>query len=250
MPFDELTWNELWDFAGLLYPEAKVTFREIQSAPLLQDVPYPLPPSINLAKQGRITEYLQKIHEYMMTLHYNHTGTQFFETKPNSSMLTLMETAKTMIREALPIKCMEAVVLSIYLTNGVPCLGRFPINFKSELPARVGIPQKYFYHVVLGLVHGSKFGAIGLSRRTNLMDKKLEHSTLNDLIQNFDEAYKACGHRLVKVRVGNLISHDSYSIAPIPWKGITIYPRAEEPCDIKSRLERYSRELRSSLRSR
>ena len=100
-------------------------------------------------------------------------------------MLTLMETAKTMIREALPIKCMEAVVLSIYLTNGVPCLGtniffknkinsqktsnvfffqilgRFPINFKSELPARVGIPQKYFYHVVLGLVHGSKFGAIG-----------------------------------------------------------------------------------------
>ena len=36
-----------------------------------------------LAKQGRITEYLQKIHEYMMTLHYNHTGTQFFETKPN-----------------------------------------------------------------------------------------------------------------------------------------------------------------------
>ena len=41
-----------------------------------------------------------------------------------SSMLTLMETAKTMIREALPIKCMEAVVLSIYLTNGVPCLGK------------------------------------------------------------------------------------------------------------------------------
>ena len=50
LPFDELTWNELWDFAGHLYPEAKVTFREIQSAPLLQDVPYPLPPSINLGK--------------------------------------------------------------------------------------------------------------------------------------------------------------------------------------------------------
>ena len=68
--------------------------------------------------------------------------------------------------------------------------GRFPINFKSELPARVGMPQKYFYHVVLGLVHGSKFGAIGLSRRTNLMDKKLEYPSLHDLIQNFDGAYK------------------------------------------------------------
>ena len=43
-----------------------------------------------------------------------------------SSMLTLMETARTMIREALPIKCMEAVVLSISLTNGVPCLGEHP----------------------------------------------------------------------------------------------------------------------------
>ena len=64
--------------------------------------------------------------------------------------------------EALPIKCMEAVVLSIYLTNGVPCLGRFPINFKSELPARAGVSQKYFYHVVLGLAHGNRFGAIGL----------------------------------------------------------------------------------------
>ena len=46
LPFDELTWNELWDFAGHLYPEAKVTFREIQSAPLLAEVPYPVPPSI------------------------------------------------------------------------------------------------------------------------------------------------------------------------------------------------------------
>ena len=63
---------------------------------------------------------------------------------------------------------MEAVVLSIYLTNGVPCLGRFPINFKSELPpGRVGPKgnQRYFYHIVLGLAHGSRFGSVGLSRR-------------------------------------------------------------------------------------
>ena len=61
---------------------------------------------------------------------------------------------------------------------------------------------------------------------------------------------KDCGHRLVKVRVGNLISHDPYSIAPIPWKGITIYPRVEDASDVKSRLEKFSRELRSSLRNR
>ena len=48
----------------------------------------------------------------------------------------------------------SAVVLAIYLTNGVPCLGRFPINFKSEVPTRIGGQQKYFYHVVLGLALG------------------------------------------------------------------------------------------------
>ena len=52
LPFDDLTWNELWEFAGYLYPEAKNTLREIQTAPLLQDVPFPYPPTISVAKQG------------------------------------------------------------------------------------------------------------------------------------------------------------------------------------------------------
>ena len=60
-----------------------MTLREIQSAPLLQDVPFPSPPPISLAKQGRIADYLQRVGDYMGTLSYNHTGTQFFETKPN-----------------------------------------------------------------------------------------------------------------------------------------------------------------------
>ena len=105
-------------------------------------MPIPTPPSLSLAKQGRIVDYLAKVQEYMSRLTYNHTGTQFFETRPNSSMLTLMETARSMVREALPIKCMEAVVLTIYLTNGAPGLGRFTINFKSELPPATRAQQQ------------------------------------------------------------------------------------------------------------
>ena len=188
-------------FLSISILEARLTLREIQSAPLLAEVPFPSPPSLSMAKQGRVAEYIAAVQNYMITLTYNHTGTQFFETRPNSSMITLMETARSIVREAIPIKCklsngfniwkntiffflniypwyfwykylnilgMEAVVLSIYLTNGVPCLGRFPINFKSELPpGRVGPKgnQRYFYHIVLGLAHGSRFGSVGLSRR-------------------------------------------------------------------------------------
>ena len=46
---------------------------------------------------------------------------------------------------------------------------------------------------------GHKFGAAGLSRRSTLMDKPVEFGSLFDLIKNYDEAYKDCGHRLVKV---------------------------------------------------
>ena len=55
-----MTWNELWEFAAHLYPESKVTFREIQSAPQLPDVSVPMPPNISLAKQGYTVEYLNK----------------------------------------------------------------------------------------------------------------------------------------------------------------------------------------------
>lgn len=43
----------------------------------------------------------------------------------------LMELAREMIHESLPIKCLEAVVLSLYLTVPVTALQRFPIGFKS-----------------------------------------------------------------------------------------------------------------------
>ena len=243
-----------------------MTLKEIQSAPCLQDVPHPVPPGIGIAKQGRVIEYISRVQEYMGKLSYNHTGTQIFETRPNSSMLTLMETAKSMIREALPIKCMEAVVLSIYLTNGAPGLGRFTINFKSELPMAVASGQgrnaaaqkelhqdprqkRFFYHVVLGVTYGNKFGAMGLSRRSTLMDKPVTHPTLHSLIQDFDNSYKHCGQRLIKVRIGNLISHDSYSITPIPWKGVTLHPRTEEEKEVKNKIDKYSKELKSYLRT-
>ena len=92
-------------FLSISILEARLTLREIQSAPLLAEVPFPSPPSLSMAKQGRVAEYIAAVQNYMITLTYNHTGTQFFETRPNSSMITLMETARSIVREAIPIKC-------------------------------------------------------------------------------------------------------------------------------------------------
>ena len=62
--------------------------------------------------------------------------------------------SQAMVRESLPIKCMEAIILGIYLTNGIPGLGRFPINFKSEVDEVSLLKgRKFYYHVVLGLAY-------------------------------------------------------------------------------------------------
>ena len=43
----------------------------------------------------------------------------------------LMETAKEIIRESLPIKCLEAVMVALYLTLPLTTVQRFTIGFKS-----------------------------------------------------------------------------------------------------------------------
>ena len=72
-----------------------------------------------------------------------------------------------MMREALPIKCLEAVILATFLTNGISGMDRFPISFKTVFSGQT------YRHVVLGVYHGGYYGALGMSRRSDLMDKPL-----------------------------------------------------------------------------
>ena len=80
-----------------------------------------------------------------------------------------MDNAKEMIAESLPIKCLEAVILSLYLTAPLTNVQRFTISFKSQFRGL------YYRHVVLGITNGSSYGALGLSRRSDLMYKPLEY---------------------------------------------------------------------------
>ena len=78
-----------------------------------------------------------------------------------------METAKEIIQESLPIKCLEAVVLSLYLTSPLLNIQRLAVGFKSKFDGM------YFRHVVLTVQHGGCYGALGMSRRKDLMFKPL-----------------------------------------------------------------------------
>ena len=87
----------------------------------------------------------------------------------NFSHFRLMENAKEIMSESLPIKCLEAVILALYLTAPLTNIHRFAISFKSNFN------ELYYRHVVLGISSNSSYGALGLSRRDDLMYKPLQY---------------------------------------------------------------------------
>jgi hypothetical protein len=44
----------------------------------------------------------------------------------------MMEKAKEMMKVALPIKCLEAVIVGLYLTSGLSSVERFVLGFKTQ----------------------------------------------------------------------------------------------------------------------
>lgn len=188
-----------------------------------------------------VPQRLEAIQKYIRELQYNHTGTQFFEIKKSRPLTALMDIAKEMTREALPIKCLEAVILGIYLTNSMPGVERFPLSFQSHFSGN------HFHHIVLGVHSGGRFGALGMSRREDLMFKPLEFKTLMDLVQEYEGAYRGYWHTLRKVRIGQYVSHDPHSVEQIEWKHSILDVDKLTKEELRKELERHTRDMRLKI---
>lgn len=236
-PIDQPIWERMWNYAGKLYPEGKDKIDELRNRSDHKDVPIPSVPVFG--PQTPIHTCLKTSQNYINSLRYNHTGTQLYEIRKYRPLAGLMVKAKEMTKEALPIKCLEAVILALYLTTGLEGVDRFPIGFKSVLDG-----QKH-YHVVLGIRYNGRFGALGISRRHDLMDKPLMFKSLHDLLDSYDQAYARYGHQLKKAKVGGLVPHDLHSQEKIMWDGVAVgFSKAGQP-ERQKKLDRYSREFRS-----
>ena len=105
----------------------------------------------------------------------------------------ILETAREITRQALPIKCVEAVFLATYLTQGLRELERVPVSFKSQVDGNT------YKHIILAVKHNSKWGAVGLSRRRELYFKEMTFDSLGELFLEFKRSYERVFHTL-KVR--------------------------------------------------
>ncbi|CAH1262527.1 VASH1 [Branchiostoma lanceolatum] len=240
-PLNDKTWERMWHHVAKIHPDGNKMVTEIRNSKELPRVPLPVVPVF--PTNTAITDRLWIVQKYMSDLQYNHTGTQFFEIRKNRPLTGLIDSAKEIIREALPIKCLEAVILAIHLTNGMPGVERFPVSFKSQFGSTV------HRHVVLGVYCGGRYGALGMSRREDLMYKPLEFKCLSDLVIDYEESYKRYLHVLKKVKIGYPVSHDPHSYECIYWKALTLNMTKLSQDGVRKEVEKYSREVRAKMKT-
>eukprot|EP00741_Cyanophora_paradoxa_P019965 tig00021179_g19269.t1 len=197
--------------------------------------PYPQVPSFppGTPVRAMVAGYQALIESF----EYNFTGTNYFNVRKDRGLGRVLETAREIIRDALPIKCVEGVFLGIFLTHDITDLERYPIGFKSSIDGQV------YRHIVLAIKHDGKWGAMGLSRRRDLMYKEIAFKSLGDLLLDFKNSYEACFHQVKKIRVGLPIQHGVQSPnAPICWRYFSVRPAKEPWAEIDFVVSEFSRQ--------
>ena len=235
-PLSENTIETLWKNVKELHEDGEKYEKEIRGNLDLPKAAFLLAPSFSSLMSTK--DKIESIQKYMNNLQYNHTGLQFFEVKKYRPICGLIEVAKEIIKESLPIKCLEAVILSLYLTSSIHDIIRFTISFKSKFTTNI------HRHVVLGLNHGVYYGALGMSRRKELMDKPVTFQSLGNLILDYKTAYENCHHKLKRVKLSLPVAHDVHSCERISWKYFTLPVSKMTDGEIKDALDKYSRVLK------
>ena len=158
---------------------------------------------------------LRAVQGYITALQYNHTGEQYFSINKQRPLGRVMDTAKQIMRDGLPIKCVEAVFLGLHLTMGWKEIDRIPVSFKTQ------VGGKHVHRHIVLLVRcrqSGTFGALGISRRNELACADLEHPSITSVLTRFKEAYETWWHAILKVRLGLPVDHDPLSSTPICWR--------------------------------
>ena len=196
----------------------------------------PPPPDLTIPEllNRTTSESISAIQAYISSFEYNYSGVPFVSLKRSRSTLYVFKTAQDIIRLGLPIQCVEATFLGCLLTAGMNGVDRVPLSFKSRCQGEI------YRHIVLAIRFEDRWGAVGISRRGNLMFKGLNFSTLGDLVLDFSSCYAESFHDLLTCYVGMPFSHDKSSECPVKWRAMKVHILQNSSAAIKSTLSIYS----------
>lgn len=159
---------------------------------------------------------LNKIQAFINSFEYNYTGLMFFSLKKTGGTGHVLKIYNQIITYKLPIQCVEAVFIGSAMTDKYGDLQRFPLCFKSRFRSST------YRHIVLMIHYKGKWGALGISRRSCLMDKPLIYSSAEELIENFRLAYESVYHRLLTAYCGCAMPHHMEIDQAIVWKALKL----------------------------
>lgn len=181
--------------------------------------PPPPPSEAHISRDLPSLVQIPLIQKEISSLCYNYLPFTFFSLEKHRSLDSIVSSGKEVLQEALPIRCLEATFVGLYLTQPLENLHRFPLSFSSR------VKHQTFNHIVLVLYKADpepRFGALGLSRKQTLMDKPMEFTSLFDLIMNYKNCYEALGHRLSGIRIGLPFSHHEGCERQPCWRFIAL----------------------------
>lgn len=176
-----------------------------------------LPQMIN--HRCTVQERLADVQKYINSLEYNHTGVSYVRKRRDRGSAHVMITAKELIRESLPIQCVEAVFIALYLTHDMnEVLTTYPLSFKSEANGQI------YRHIVLAVTTSNKqWGALGISRCETLQYKPLTYPSLEALVADYKTSYEDVCHELQNVYVGLPFGKDAHSSStPVKWRALKV----------------------------
>jgi hypothetical protein len=163
------------------------------------------------------------IQSFINQFEYNFSGKPFIKMKKNLGPSHVYSCAKEIIDAALPIQCVEASFLGLYLTCGLEKLTRIPISFKSYFE------DGSHRHMVLAICNEEgMWGAVGISRRPDLMNKPMIFESLYDLIVEYKTSFNNNFHRLSAVYLGTPFGHSlerehcCHREPAVQWKEVRI----------------------------
>jgi hypothetical protein len=204
----------------------------IKRSSTLPDPP-PIPSLPDLHHSLSVVQKILVIQRFISSFQYNYSGQPFVKMQKSRGMIHISSCAQEIVRLGLPIQCIEAVFLGCFLTATIQCLDRIPLSFKSKCG------ENTHRHIVLAVRYNNMWGAIGISRRNNLMGKDLFYETLSALVLEYKKSYQSCYHHMVAVYVGLPFSHDVFSDMPIKWRAIRVNTTKKNEARMVEQLDSY-----------
>jgi outer membrane protein OmpA-like peptidoglycan-associated protein len=135
-----------------------------------------------------------------------------WSTEKHRPLLDILESGRQILEGGKPIRSLEAVMVALYLTQGIPLVDRFPLLVQAHMD------NKRCQHMVLAVRVGGRWGCLGLSRYPGLMWKSPSRTSLAHLIHDFQECYRKLDAVLLNVTIGKAVSHSPHQLTFICWK--------------------------------